>query len=193
PPPRWRVVTRPWALRPAWRSLRSVRLRSGFLPLVSSSNEADWRKRRTGDVALYCFSGTYTPSTKYFSMRWPSPMVTTAFFQSGRCPMRRPSRRDLPGTWITFTASTSTLNASATASAMSRFVAPFATANVYRPLLVWLIERSVITGRMRIVFPLMLILSPPAPRSRRSHVPPARRAPDEGRGPFPRGERRRGG
>jgi hypothetical protein len=27
------------------------------LPLVSSSNEADCRKRLTGDVALYCFSG----------------------------------------------------------------------------------------------------------------------------------------
>src|SRR5437867_10658223 len=59
PPPRWRVVTRPCALRPAWRSLRSVRLRSGLFPFVSSSNEADWRKRRTGDVALYCFSGTF--------------------------------------------------------------------------------------------------------------------------------------
>src|SRR5438552_3805918 len=107
-------------------------------------------------------------------MRWPSPIVTTAFFQSGRCPMRRPSRRDLPGTWITFTASTSTLNESATASAMSRFVALFATANVYRRLLVWLIERSVITGRMRIVFPLMLIRR--APRSRPSRVPPLRRS-----------------
>src|SRR5207249_779175 len=72
--------------------------------LLERSGLAEAPHRRRGLVLL---ERHYTPSTKYFSMRWPSPMVTTAFFQSGRCPMRRPSRRDLPGTWITFTASTS--------------------------------------------------------------------------------------
>src|SRR5690242_17217233 len=57
PPPRWRVVTRPWLLRPACFCNGSTRLFSGLLRVISSKVETDI-PRRPGDVGLYFLTGT---------------------------------------------------------------------------------------------------------------------------------------
>src|SRR5437763_738042 len=104
-------------------------------------------------------------------MRWPAASVTTAFFQSDCLPIFLPTRRVLPCTVAVFTAMTSTLNDSATACAISCFVAAFATAKVYRPEFVPVIDFSVMIGRTRTRSGLMPWL-PSSPRRR----PRARRA-----------------
>src|SRR4030042_3449308 len=53
PPPRWRTVTRPWALRPAFLLRGTVRAFSG-LCLVISSKVWPVAPRRPGEVGLYC-------------------------------------------------------------------------------------------------------------------------------------------
>src|SRR5215210_794660 len=57
PPPRWRTVRRPRLLRPPDLLSGSRSERSGFLPLVSSSNVETDMPRRPGEVGLYSFSG----------------------------------------------------------------------------------------------------------------------------------------
>src|SRR5439155_23686032 len=57
-----------------------------------------------------------TPSTKKRSIFCPSARRTMALRRSGRLPIFRPTRRILPGTFITRTCSTFTLKASSTAS-----------------------------------------------------------------------------
>src|SRR4030042_3472148 len=53
PPPRWRTVTRPWALRPACFLRGTVKRFSGLL-LVISSKVWPVAPRRPGEVGLYC-------------------------------------------------------------------------------------------------------------------------------------------
>jgi hypothetical protein len=55
PPPWWRVVIRPWLLRPPCFFSGSVRLFSGLV-FVTSSNVETLMKRRPGLVGLYFFS-----------------------------------------------------------------------------------------------------------------------------------------
>src|SRR5579884_890229 len=56
PPPRWRVVIRPWLLRPACFLSLTVSDFSGLVLVISSKVETDM-PRRPGDVGLYCLIG----------------------------------------------------------------------------------------------------------------------------------------
>src|SRR3972149_481529 len=60
PPPRWRTVTRPCWLRPAFCFFGASSRRSGFL-FVISSNVKPVMPRRPGEVGLNCFVGIGRP------------------------------------------------------------------------------------------------------------------------------------
>ena len=98
PPPRKREVMRPKWLRPPVRDICSVSDFSGSLPCESSekSGRDAAAAARRGCVVWTKTHGVYTPSKN--SMFWPGAMVTMAFFQFGRLPMKRPIRFSLPRT-----------------------------------------------------------------------------------------------
>src|SRR2546430_13934167 len=56
PPPRWRAVLRPWALRPPVLGLGASNDRSGFDFVISEKSETVWN-RRPGLVGLRLRSG----------------------------------------------------------------------------------------------------------------------------------------
>src|SRR3990172_11491193 len=60
PPPRWRTVTRPCGLRPAFCLFGASSRRSGFF-FVISSNVKPVMPRRPGEVGLNCFVGIARP------------------------------------------------------------------------------------------------------------------------------------
>src|SRR5438445_1426641 len=57
PPPWWRTVILPWALRPASVFIETSRAFSAFLPRVRSSKALTDMKRRPGEVGLYFLMG----------------------------------------------------------------------------------------------------------------------------------------
>ena len=81
PPPRWRVVTRPWEFLPAFLVIFLVSERSGSSRVISLKSETE-DPRRPGVVGLYFLSATshVTHFCSKISIESPSARVTMASF-----------------------------------------------------------------------------------------------------------------
>src|SRR3954451_22533197 len=81
PPPRWRAVLRPWALRPPDFFRPSVSDFSGCERVISAKS-GYVTKRRPGEVGLGFLIGIYSlPSSPWkIGMVWPARTCTIAFF-----------------------------------------------------------------------------------------------------------------
>src|SRR2546430_1791749 len=112
---------RPYALRPFVLRLAVRRLFSG-VDLVTSSRTTYVRYRRAGDVGFRVrMAIAQAPSTS--SILWPGASCTTAFFQLGRPPWRRPTRLSPPSYEEVRTSLTLTLNTPSTAMLVPTFLA----------------------------------------------------------------------
>ena len=81
PPPRWRTVIRPCALRPALLFLMRTSLRSGRFLLTPAKSDSVV-KRSAAVFGLYVLR-PMSFLAYAISMVWPAWSVTTARFQSG--------------------------------------------------------------------------------------------------------------
>src|SRR5688500_17290853 len=136
PPPRWRAVLRPLALRPPGFFRPSVRVFSGLVFVISERSGYE-TKRRPGLVGLGLRMAMGEPLSSRpwraweLGLDWPGLTCTTAFFHARVRPEVNPRRLGLDLTLMVRTSTTLTSKSCSTAWRIWVLCASGWTRNVY--------------------------------------------------------------